>query len=308
LRRAAEDFAAGNRRAPGWLTPIAYLFALFPAGVLIVAAFFKAGDPGLFAAQITAHRVTPEAWSPWLAYLFIAAELGLAAALIAFVWPRVVFGLTIFLMLFFIGVTAWAWSHGNAEACGCFGRLTDRTPRAVIVEDAVIVVTSTIGLLLSLRIPTPYWRWTVFGLLLIPALVLTAFGSVLPIDSTIVGIRPGANLSSMAIEGAAPPLEEGRVLLALVGPRCDACEDGVGRLKRVADDANAPQVLAVYAGKPGAAQAWRLEHVPNFPVASAPEKSLRQYYRRLPVTFLLENGIVRRVWWGRMPAVEELPR
>jgi hypothetical protein len=308
LRPAAEDFAAGNRRAPGWLTVIAYLFALFPAAVLIVAGFFKAGDPGLFAAQITAHRVTPEAWSPWLAYLFIAAELGLAAALVAFVWPRVVFGLTIFLMLFFIVVTGWAWSHGNVEACGCFGRLTDRTPRAVVEEDAVIAVTSAIGFALSRRVLTPSWRWGVFAVLLVPALVLTAFGSVLPLDSTIVGIRPGANLSNMAIEGAAPPLEQGRVLLAIVGRHCDACEDGVERLRRIADGADAPQVLAVFAGKPSAAQEWRLEHVPNFPVASAPEKSLRQYYRRLPVTFLLENGIVRRVWWSGIPSAAELPR
>jgi hypothetical protein len=289
-------------------TALAYLLALLPAAVLIVAAFLKAGDPALFAQQITAHHVTPAAWSPWLAYLFIAAELGLAAALIAFVWPRVVFGLTIFLMLFFIAVTAWASAHGNAEACGCFGRLADRTPRAVIVEDAILVVTSAVGFLLARRVPTSRRRWAAFALLLVPAIGLTALGSRLPIDAIVVGIRPGANLGNMAIEGAAPPLEEGRVLLALVGPDCAGCDAGVERLKEIAERDDAPQVLAVFSGKPGAAQAWRLAHLPNFPVASASEKAQRQYYRRPPAVFLLENGIVRRVWWGRVPSAAELTR
>jgi thiol-disulfide isomerase/thioredoxin len=305
---AAERAVPGVRRFSAWPLILAYLFALFPAAVLIIAAFFKAGDPALFADQIGAHRVTPTAWSPWLAYLFVAAELGLAAALIAFVWPRVVFGLTIFLMLFFIGVTAWAWAHGNAEGCGCFGRLVDRGPRAVIIEDAIIVVTSVLGILLTRRARTRPWQWVLCGALLVPVLGLTAFGRSLPIDGIVVGIRPGTNLANMALDGPAPALEEGRVLLALVGPECAACDAGVPGLKEIADAEGRPQVLAVYAGKPGAAQAWRLTHLPNFPVAWASEKVLRQYHRRLPVTFLLDHGIVRRVWWNRIPNAGEIAR
>jgi len=303
---AAGRLAPGFRRAQTWKTLLAYLLALLPALVLIAAAFFKAGDPALFADQITAHQVTPASWSPFLAYLFVAAELGLAAALLAFVWPRVVFSLTIFLMLFFIAVTAWAWAHGNAEGCGCFGRLVDRGPRAVIIQDAVIVATSVLGMLLARGFRTRAWQWAVLGVLLVPVIVLTGFGSTLPIDGVVVGIRAGKDLSNVAFEGPAPPFEEGRALLALVGPDCAACEAGVPALKQIAAADAAPRVLAVYAGKPGAAQLWRFKHLPNFPVVSASEKSMRQYYRRLPVTFLLENGIVRQVWWNRVPSAGEL--
>lgn len=305
---AAERTVSGVPRLPTWRVAIAYLLALYPAVVLIVAAFFKAGDPALFADQITAHRVTPAAWSPWLAYVLVGAELGLAAALIAFVWPRAAFGLTIFLMVFFIVVTAWAWLHGHAEGCGCFGRLVDRSPGAVILEDGIIVVTSIVGLLLTRGVRTRAWQWIVFAALALPALGLTAFGRSLPLDGIIVGVRPGTSLANMALDGPAPPLEEGRVLLALVGSDCPACDGGVPQLKEAAARDDAPVVVAVHAGAAGAAQVWRLRHLPNFRVAWASEKVLRQYYRRLPVTFLLENGVVQRVWWDRIPRADELPR
>jgi len=304
---AAERGVSGVRRTASWQIVLAYVLALYPAALLIIAAFFKAGDPALFADQITAHKVTPATWSPWLAYVLVGAELGLAAALIAFVWPRVVFGLTIFLMVFFIGVTAWAWLHGNAEGCGCFGRLADRSPGAVILEDAVIVATSILGIFLTRRAHTRAWQWLVFAGLALPALGLTAFGQSLPLNGIVVGVRPGTNLANMALEGPVPPLEEGRVLLALVGSDCPACDGGVPNLKAIAARDGAPVVVAAHAGAASTAQVWRLRHLPNFRVAWASEKVLRQYYRRLPVTFLLENGVVRRVWWDRIPRPDELP-
>jgi thiol-disulfide isomerase/thioredoxin len=291
---------------PRWRAVAAHLLALIPAVVLILAAFLKAGDPGLFAEQITAHRVTPASWSPFLAYAFVAGELALAAALLAFVRPRVVFGLTILLMLGFIGVTAWAWAHGNAESCGCFGRLGDRGPGEVIRDDAILIVLSAAGLWLARGVRTRRRQWVALGVLLVPVITLTVFGSSLPLDGVVVGIRPGTSLADLALEGPAPALEEGSVLLVLIGPDCPACEAGVPALKQLAGSAGAPKVLAAFSGAPSAAQVWRLKHLPNFPVAAASPRVLRQYYRRLPATFRLENGIVRQVWWNRIPAAEEV--
>ncbi len=289
-----------------WQTRIAYLIALCAAGVLVVAAFSKAGDPALFAEQITAHRVTPAAWSPLLAYGFIAAELVLGAALIAFVAPRAAFALNILLMLGFIGVTAWAWAHGSIKECGCFGRLLERGPREVIIEDAIVIAASVVGFRLAKHARTRSGQWTLFAALLVPAIGLTGFGSTLPIDSFVVGIRPGTNLADMAIAGLPKGIDEGTVLLALVASDCPPCDEGVPRLKAVVTDKLGPTVIAACPGGGAEAQSWRMEHLPNFPVGYAPARVLRQYYRRLPVTFLLERGIVRRVWWNRVPAPAEV--
>lgn len=321
----------GSRHAPGlsdesegvqpaWKIPVAYFLGLFVAGILAVAAFYKAGDPPLFFDQITAHQVTPESWSPFLAYFFIVVELLAAAAFVAFVWPRMVFEATIVLMLAFIAVTAWAWAQGNTEGCGCFGRLMERGPREVIVEDSVVILASLLSLWLLRNpkahhsfgrwliggIPARRWQWAVAVPLMVLAVVITVFGAQLPWDGAIVGIKPGCDLSDMALQGARFPIDEGWVLLAMVGPQCPKCDEGIASLKQVVTRKIVPHVLAAYPGTPGEAQAWRMKRLPNFPVASAPERALRQYYRKLPATFLMEDGILRKVWWHRFPSPEEV--
>jgi hypothetical protein len=285
---------------------VAYVLALAAAAVLLAAAFLKAGDPELFAQQITAHRLTPAAWSTFLAYFFIAGELAVGAALIAFVLPRLALALNMLLMGAFIIATAWAWARGYVKDCGCFGRLVERGPREVIIEDAIIFCASLAAYLLARGARTRPWQWSLFAVLLIPVLVLIGFGSALPIDGVVTGIRPGADLSDMAVTGLPEGIERGEVLLALVGPDCAACDAGVDPLKSVAAVRNGPRVAAVLPGTAQEAQRWRLQHLPNFPVGYAPERILRQYYRRLPVTLLLEDGMVKRVWWNRVPEASEI--
>ncbi len=299
---------------------IAYLLGLFAAGILAYAAFAKAGDPALFAEQITAHRVTPPAWSPFIAYFFIAVELLAAAAFIAFIWPRLLFSATILMMVVFVVVTAIAWAQGNTEGCGCFGRLVERGPREVIVEDALVILSCTVGLLLlrdrrqrppaggwlfgGIRVRP--WQWLIATPLVGLALVLTVFGRDLPIDPYVIGIDRGADLSNMALEGLRSPIDENRVLVALVGPDCERCSKGVAALKEVVARDLGVEVVAAHPGEARDAQRWRLKHLPNFPVAYATPRALRQYYRELPTVFLLHDGIVARAWWGRIPSADEV--
>jgi len=300
--------------------PAAYLLGLLVAAVLVVAAFTKAGDPALFIDQITAHGVTPPSWSPFIAYFFIAVELLAAAGFLVFIWPRLVFCGTILMMLVFIVVTALAWAMGNTNGCGCFGRLVERGPQSVIIEDAIVILVSALALWL-LRSPerersfgrwlvgsarVPAWRWVIAVPLILAAGVLTAFGPALPIDSAVVGLKAGDDLSDLALSGVRFPLDDGWVLVALVGPDCPACDAGVPALKEVAEQAQDLRVVAAHPGVAADAQAWRLRHLPNFPVAYQTPRALRQYYRALPTTFLLCDGVIRRIWWGRIPPASEV--
>lgn len=297
----------------------AYVLGLVAAAILAVAAFAKAGDPALFAEQITAHQVTPASWSPLLAYFFVAAELMAAAGFLAFIWPRLVFCATILMMVVFIVVTALAWSMGSTESCGCFGRLVERGPEQVIIEDLLVIAASLLALWLLRSHPRERtlggWlfggaratvrRWVLAVPLVIAAAGLTAFGTALPIDRWVVGIGPGDDLSDLALSGVRFPLDQGWVLLALVGPDCPACEAGVPALKEIAAQRGDVHVVAVHPGGAAEAQAWRMRHLPNFPVASATPRALRQYYRALPTTFLLHDGAIDRVWWGRIAPASE---
>lgn len=284
----------------------AALIAIAIAFILGSAGFYKAGDPVLFAEQMSAYGITPASWSPALAYGFIAIELLLAAALLSFVMPRLSLAGTILLMVGFICVTAWAWAHGYSGECGCFGRHADRGPGRVIAEDAITIAAAALGIRLARGAITRRWRWIVFGILLVPAAALTAFGRQLPLDSVIVGLRPGSAVGDMPVEQAGMPTDEGSVLVAIVSDDCGPCADGIDRLRLLAEHEDGPRVIAVYAGTAPGAQAWRLRHLPNFRVAYASEKVLRRYYRRLPVTMLLRDGIVRSIWWNRIPSAQEV--
>lgn len=286
--------------------PAAILASL---GLVVVwgsAAFLKSLDPAAFADQITQHRVTPAAWSPVLAWLFIVAETSLAAAHLSFVRPRLAFAGSTLLLLLFVGVTFWAWAHGNAEGCGCFGRLASRPPLEVILEDAAFLSLAVGGFFLARGFRPPRRSPAVFAALLPLAIVLPLVGPRLPADALVTTFNPGQDLSHLAAEDLPVLLGQGEVLLVLISDSCPACEEGLPRLNEIAGTEGAPAVVAVFAGSRREARAWSLARVPAFGVASAPVKVLRQYYRRLPQVALLENGVVRKVWRNRIPGRVEV--
>ncbi len=190
-----------NRHGPA----LGWLIGLVPAAVLLYAGVMKGLDPLLFAEQISAHKITPAAWSPALAHFFIAVELVVGAALVLRVWPRLSHGAFIALMLGFIAITAIAWAQGNAKECGCFGRAAARGPQAVIIEDAVLVVVSLVCLWLLRKVRTPRWAIVAGLAFILPAVAFTMLGARLPADSLVTGVGPGKDLSEMPIEDLRTP-------------------------------------------------------------------------------------------------------
>jgi uncharacterized membrane protein YphA (DoxX/SURF4 family) len=285
---------------------IGWLLGLVPAGVLLYAAFLKGLDPTLFAEQIAAHKITPAAWSPALAHFFIGVELLLGVALVLRLWPRLTHLGFVALMLGFIATTSIAWASGNARECGCFGRAAARGPKAVIIEDAMLIVVSLVCLWLLRKAKTSP-RATIAGLVLVlPILAFTALGGRLPADALVTGVTPGTDLSDMQVEDLRTPHTEGWNLLVLVDGDCAACAEAVPRLTALARDRNDLAVAAVFSGTRQEAMAWRLKQLPGFPVAHASPRALRAYYRTLPSAFLLENGCVVRTWWNRIPEGSEV--
>ncbi|MBD3335389.1 MAG: hypothetical protein GF355_07715 [Candidatus Eisenbacteria bacterium] len=291
-----------------WRGLLAYVLGLIPAAALFSAGVIKGADPALFAQQIGDHGLSPESWSPVLAYVFVAVELLLGLALVLWVMPRTSLLLAMGLLVFFIVVTAAAWAMGRGEACGCFGRLASRGPAEVIQEDLLLLLPAAVSFLLVRRRRgrASSRRRVLFVLLALAALGYTAAGGFLPLDGLATGLSPGSDLSDMAVEGLRTPLERGRVLVVLAEPECSSCLEALPQLSEIARG-EAARVVYVIQGTAREASGWRLEHLPPFAVAHASEKVLRQYYRRLPAAFLVEDGILRRTYWGRLPAPADLP-
>jgi uncharacterized membrane protein YphA (DoxX/SURF4 family) len=276
---------------------IGALAAAALGGVFVVAGTLKAADPQLFAEQIRGYRMVSDSISLPLAYAFIVVELILGLAAVLQVGRRRAVLALMALLVLFIVATSWAWAHGNAEQCGCFGRAGARGPLGVIIEDVAFLLLGAVALVFPGVSVWRSGRRLAFGTL---APILLASPLWMPnaaIDSWVTPIKPGANLRDIAVDGIRVQIAEGRVLLALFGPDCEPCDRSIATLDAIAGSEGAPMVAAVFAGDNQARRAYVLEHVPAFPVGYSPEKALRQYYRRLPVFILMDDGIVERAWW-----------
>ena len=128
----------------------------------------------------------------------------------------------------------------------------------------------------------------------------------LPVDPWVTSMRPGVSLEHLAADDLKVPLSDGRVFVAFLSDGCAACPEALPMMETLGRSSGAPRVTAIFAGDRAAKRAWALEHVPSFPLAHAPVKSLRQYYRKLPVFLLLEEGTIRRIWWNRIPSPQEV--
>lgn len=309
MTRSDPPKQASAPRPPGgdalWRR-LAPLGGMAVGGVYLAAALIKGLDPGLFIQQVRDYQILPGALAPAAAYGFLIVEGLLGLALLLRVWTRGALLLGGALMLLFIAATGWAWAHGNASSCGCFGRLASRGPGAVILEDTLFL-----GLLAFSWVgyrpgAPPDWRRRLLLALAPVALVYPWLGPRLPLDSLATAVGPGTDLSDLAADDLKFPLDDGRVLVALVGKDCAACDRALPGLAALADLENGPRVTAIFAGDRKEKFEWRNEHVPPFPVAHAPAKTLRQYHRKLPVILLLDGGKVQKVWWRGVPAPADL--
>jgi thiol-disulfide isomerase/thioredoxin len=298
-RRSDHGGSQGLRRRAAFLIS-------FGLGVyLLVAAVTKAADPGMFIEQIRGYRIFPSLAVAG-AYCFLMVEFLLALLLLFHVLPRPALAGFVTLMLLFVGVTAWAWAHGNASGCGCFGRLADRGPGAVILEDLIAVALALVGFFLSPWIIPSRGRWIAGAVVLPVLLALPWVLPALPIDSWVTPLRPGTSLEDLAAEDMKVPLSDGRVFVAFLGDGCASCVDALPVMEEVGAAEGGPRVTGIFAGNRAEKRAWALEHVPSFPLAHAPVRSLRQYYRKLPVFVLLDQGKVERIWWNRIPPASEV--
>ncbi len=274
--------------------------------IFIFAAAIKAADPALFAQTITSYGITPASWSPFLAHLLVISELVLGAAAMLLLLPRLTSTGFLIMLAVFIPATAWAWSQGNISECGCFGRASSRGPLAVILEDALFVVMAVIALRWAKLYPPAKIRWLIFAALLPVLLASTWIGPRLPVDALVTPVHAGSDLSNIAIDGLRKPVSEGQVLLAIYGTECGPCDASVTALDEIAGGAPELHVAAVLGGTKREARAFRVQHVPTFPIGHTPSAVLRQYYRRLPVFVLMKDGIVESAWWGEAPTLQQV--
>ena len=276
--------------------------------VFLTAGVLKAADPAEFARQIATYGIVGPGPSGPLAYLLIPLEIALGTALVVGYRTRLAAVLTGVLLLGFMGATAYAWSQGRTEGCGCFGSFASRTPAQVLLEDSVFFALACLAVGLKRTAPSRgHWRLaSVLALALAGGVVLPVAAYALPIDAWVTDLRIGRSLRQLPLENAPMDLSRGDYLIALLDLDATNARDIVQRLNQLNTGPGRPAVVAFYGGEVDEKTVFCFNTRPSFEVVAVPRAELKRLYRKLPRFFQLKDGKVSRIWEASPPASEEV--
>lgn len=284
-------------------------------GTLLVAGVLKSLDPVAFASQIESEGLALFLPAGAWAVLMIAVEVGLGAALVLGHRQRWLLAATSALVAFFLFLTGrswWRWSRGELDedaACGCFGTLVERTPAEAFAQDLLLLLPALVLLWLLWKwSPKGLWRWLAPAL----AVVAGAFAVAapdLPLDDLATRLRPGVRFDDLCAGGDEPAE---RACIDLLVPELAAGDhwvvmsdldnpelvESVGKLNQALIDGTSVWLLTP--DEQPAIQTFLFTAGPSFPVREVPATLLRPFYRTLPRSFRIVDGVVTETQVGVM--------
>jgi hypothetical protein len=270
-------------------------------GVLLLAAYAKAIDPHGFAGRLRDLPVFAAIAYPG-ALVVIAFESGLGAALLGGSRHPFVLLLTTATFLLFVGVVAWQLGRPNAATvCGCFGHLLERTPRQALYEDVGFVALSGLAWL-ARTAPSGMLRWAPSAVGATTGVVIALCAPWLPLDDQATVLAPGATLEATQLDAIFPELRTGRHLVLLLDRADPTTRQRIAHLnEHLKLPHGATTVWGVADDDPELATEFLWVAGPAFEVRSAPPRMLRELYRTLPRSALIDGGRVVRTWTGFPP-------
>lgn len=301
-----------------WLGTVA---GIFLGAVLLVAVYAKVLDPNAFAEQIRLEGLDFALSAQAVALIALALEAGVGLALVLGIRRMWVLVPAALLVAFFVFLTGRAWylfANGlrEAEACGCFGNLVQRTPAEAFWQDLLLLVPalllSFVGRDRSDR-TFPRGRVALVAVATIAVALVAWKSPELPLDDLATRLRPGVAIEELCAGGTgdeavcldtvAAGLKEGEhlvVIADLANLEDPALVKAVPELNRLAGQGRSVWMLSASPAEQHQAFFWRWG--PAFEVVETPEPLLRPLYRRLPRSFRVRDGRVTETFAGLPPS------
>lgn len=316
----------GETRRPRlfWLGTAA---GVFLGAVLLVAVWAKTLDPAAFAEQIRLEGLDFALSAQAVALIALALEAGVGLALVLGIRRMWVLVPAALLVAFFVFLTGRAWylsANGlrEAESCGCFGNLVQRTPAEAFWQDLLLLVPA---LLLSFvgRVRRdhpahsfPRKRVSLVALATVAVALIAWKSPDLPLDDLATRLKPGVAVGELCAGGTgaqgsdavcldtvAPGLKQGEhlvVIADLADLEDPMLSQAVPELNRLAGEGKGVWMLSASPAEQHQAFFWRWG--PAFEVVETPEPLLRPLYRRLPRSFRVRDGRVTETFSGLPPS------
>jgi hypothetical protein len=288
--------------------------------VLLVGALAKVIDPAAFAELIAHEGLDFLLPAGVVALLAIALEVGLGVALVSGLRRTWVMAVATGLVVFFLFLTGRAYVQyvrGEVDAshsCGCFGALVDRTPTQAFWTDVLLLVPALV--LAWFERPAgegwalPRRRGIAAGSAAVGAVVFALVAPSLPLDAIATKLSVGRRVDEICVgkepkpaclRDALPLLVEGRNVVVLADLEDPGFRGQVEALNRYAIDAVGPRLWVVTAAREDEVKHFTNSAGATFDVFRAEGRLVRSLYRRLPRSFLVEDGVVTTTWDGLPP-------
>jgi len=281
--------------------------ALALGGVFLLAGIMKGVDPLEFARQVGTYHLVEGKAALGAAYLLIPLELALGTALVVGYRGRAAAGAAVALLILFMGATAYAWSQGKTEECGCFGSIASRTPGEVLAEDTGFLILGLLAFFLSGRTPIRgRWRGAIVASVLMLGILLPVSAYALPLDPLVTRLKVGRSAGELPLSESPVDLAQGEHLVALLDLDSPDSRRLVKDLNALAKAPGRPDVIAFYGGEVDEKMVFCFNYHPAFEVVAVPRADLKLLYRKLPRFFRLRQGRVVQIWEGRPPSEEDL--
>jgi uncharacterized membrane protein YphA (DoxX/SURF4 family) len=288
--------------------------------VLLVAAWGKALDPATFQEQIRVEGLDFFGLAESIAMLALGLEIALGLALLLGLrrwWVLLPTAALVVFFLFLTGRAYWRFEHGlidETEACGCFGNLLDRSPKEAFWQDLWLLALP-LGLALVGRgdkeSGPARGRVMLVAGLTVAGLLFASMAPELPLDDLATRLRPGVeigdlcagsdeNPEQLCLDALVSDLESGSHWVILSDLEEPSLLQALPRLNEWSVSGAGESLWILTAAPEEAVATFQWTQAPAFPVQEAPYAMLRPLYRRLPRSFLVEDGEV-------MATVSDLP-
>ena len=297
------------------------IIQMFVGLVFLLAGSMKVWDPVLFFwhaypyTEILGLEGRTAVLGTQAALFLGPLEVGVGLALLANWRPNVSHSFASLFLLFFFGLTFFAWGKDLGSSCGCFGTLLERNPGEAAIENLVLFGCLIFAWWGTGLLRRPAWlggRYLTLGGILL-ALGLGSF-NFYPEASRIESsdLQAGVYLGDVKMQGTDLDLRsKGAFLVEIFSPSCPRCMEAVNELNRIQALPGMPAVVALtsYEWDSDLVRMFVEETNPKYTIASVSRKDfVRLAWRHgFPRLGLVRDGVVQQVWeHNEWPSIEEL--
>jgi hypothetical protein len=235
-----------------------------------------------------------------------ALETGLGLALLLGTAPRLIFPLTLVVLVVLSAVSWWGVRSGRTSDCGCYGGYIQPSIGQSMMLNGLYALLITGGWWASRgSIQSGAWR---LEIPVVVALAIAVYTEIAQRHESRTGkplfdrnpLKAGRRWKHSWAGGITSGID-GEILVAFLGPDCPYCGQFVKIGNAMVQSPKLPRVVGVVGTSKDRLESFIEEKGIRFPMANVAQSVTTRLVSAVPTAVLIEAGEIKRIWIGNMP-------